>query len=621
MQRRPLHTSLCLLLMAPLFMLNTASAQKFVAFVDRNKVPVNQPFQVSFQLENAQSRQIEFPDFEPLQVVAGPNSSSSMQIVNGQVSQTMSYSFYLRGAKEGKFTIGKATIKVGDKTLATEPISVEIVAGAANPQGGNNQTQNVATNQQNTGSDGVSPDLMRQIRENVFVRAIPSKSNVMQGEQFSVTFKLYMGATISGLNLVESPSFKSFWVEEINTENAQPKAEIYNGKRFNVATIKKVILFPQRSGKLTIDKMKLEANIKVRGPRRRSQSIFDSFFETYQDVPFEFSSSPVSVNVKALPSAGRPADFSGAVGSYTLDVTLDKNETETGEPVTMKVNLKGKGNIKTLETPKLDFPPDFEVYDPQVADKFSKSGGVISGSKTFDFLIIPRNPGNYKLPQVSWSYYDLAKGRYVSLQSDSYNLQVSGEAQEASNAPLVTQKEDIELIGQDIRYIMTEGASLQAKGESFIDGGLFWLLYLLPFVGFAGLWWLKQRSDTLAADVAGTRSRKANKVAEKRLSKARKFQQENEEGAFYKEISQVVWGYLADKLALGQSSLSRQNIKELLTQRGISQATIDRITGLLDTSEMALFAPASAKGGMSQLMDETTQLITDLESEWKQVVA
>ncbi|MEM9936088.1 MAG: BatD family protein [Bacteroidota bacterium] len=612
---------ICLLLLAPLFLLSEVSAQKFVAFVDRNKVPVNQPFQVSFQLENAQSRQIEFPDFDPLQVVAGPNSSSSMQIVNGQVSQTMSYSFYLRGVQEGKHTIGKATIKVGDKTLATEPISVEIVAAAAAPSGGSQQGQGQSVASQQKDTEGISPDLMRQIRENVFVRAIPSKSSVLQGEQLSVTFKLYMGATISGLNLVESPSFKSFWVEEINTDNAQPKPEIYNGKRFNVATIKKVILFPQRSGKLTIDKMKLEANIKVRGPRRRSQSIFDSFFETYQDVPFEFSSTPISINVKALPTSGRPADFSGAVGAYTLDVSLDKNETETGEPVTMKVSLKGKGNIKTLETPQLDFPPDFEVYDPQVADKFSKSGGVISGSKTFDFLIIPRNPGNYKLPQVNWSYYDLAKGRYMTLSSDSYTLQVSGEAQEASNAPLVTQKEDIELIGQDIRYIMTEGTILQRKGESFIDGGLFWLLYLLPFVGFVGLWFFKQRTDTLAADVAGTRSRKANKVAEKRLSQARKFQQQNEEGAFYKEISQVVWGYLADKLALGQSALSRQNIKELLTERGITQATIERITNLLDTAEMALFAPASARGGMNQLLEDTSQLITELENEWKQVVA
>ena len=592
-------------------------AQKFVAFANKNKVSNGEVFQVSFRLENAKASNINYPKFEGFDVRGGPNTSQSMQIVNGQVSQSVTYSFYLRPKKMGKITIGPASTTINGETLTSNSVTIEVVAGNS---GGQANPGNPSVTQTPRNQEKPSADLMKEIRESVFIRAIPSKTSVFQGEQFSVTYKLYTRASLADLSLSSSPAYKDFWVENLDVGQTQYKQEVYNGVNYNTAIIKKVILFPQRSGKLAVDPIELEAQVRVKvQSQRRRKSIFDDFFDdpffgSFKDVPFTFSSRTLNITVKPLPGNGKPASFTGIVGKFSLDVSLDQNETETGEPVTMKVLYQGTGNIKTLPEPQLDFPPDFEVWDAKVSDNTSTRNGLVSGKKSFDYLIIPRNPGEYKLPVIEFVSFDPDRGRYVTRSSESYTLKVSGEPQQMSqNIAGGMGKEDIELIGEDIRFIQTLPGTWERRGSSFWGSAVFWSLIAAPFLLFTLLLYGKQRQEQLASDVAGTRSRKATKVAKKRLSKAQGFLKSKDERAFYNEISQVMWGYLGDKFNLETADMSRDVIQEKLQEREVPEELITRAKDVLDTSEMALFAPSSNGTHMADAYTAAEQLITDLE--------
>jgi len=585
----------------------TLRGQNFTASVSKTTLALNDILEVYFRIENGQSRDIQYPSFEGFQIVGGPNASTSMQIVNGQVSQSNTYSFYLQPKSEGTFTIGPATAKINGKTYTTKPIQVKVVKAAAHAPSESGETAN-----------GASADIMEEIRKNVFLRTLASKTTVYQGEPITLTYKLYTRAQMSNPYLTESPSYKGFWVEELEV-NDPPKTEVYNGLDYRTNVIKRVILFPQQSGKLRVEPIELETNVRVmvQSQNRRRRSIFDDFFGQYQDVPYTFASNPLNIEVKPLP-AGRPAGFSGAVGDFQLDVSLDKTATETGEPVTMKVKISGAGNFKMLSPPALEFPPDFDVFDPSTDERVARTAAGLKGYISYDYLIVPRNPGEYKLPVVQFSYFDPAKGRYITRSSDEFVLRVTGEARQSSAALTHINKEDIELIGEDIRYLKSDMGSLEDRGSSFVRTPLFWLLYLLPFGLFALLWVVKQRRDKQLQDVAGMRSRKAQKLAKKRLAQALVHKNEQNEQAFYDEIVRAIWGYLADKLNIGQSELLREHIRARLADRGIAPEIIERCMSLLDKCEMALFAPSASEGGMDQTYQEAMQLIVDMEAPLKE---
>ncbi len=601
-------------LFVPFLIISQVCAQNFTAFANKTQVGVGEVFQVSFRLEDGQGTNIEYPSFENFDVVGGPNSSQSMQIINGQVSQSFTYSFYLRGSQIGTFTIGSATITVKGKQLRTDPLKIEVVKSSSGSTGRSTVPDNTATDESN-----LSQDLMEQIRENVFVRAIPSKTSVYQGEQFSVTYKLYRRASLADLSLASSPVYKNFWVEDIEIGQPQSREEVYQGTNYSTAVIKKAILFPQRSGVLTVDPIELEAQVRVRVQNRRQRNVFEDFFDdpffgSFRDIPYKFSSSSIPVTVKPLPVSGKPPSFDGVVGKYELSATLDKTETETGEPVTLKVVYKGAGNIKTIPEPQLDFPPDFEIYDPKTSDNTSLAGGFVSGSKTFEYLIVPRNPGDYKLPLVTFGYFDPSKGQYVTLNSEEYVLTVTGEPRQTTVNTTTLGKEDIELIGEDIRYIQTDDVTWQKTGKTFLQSWVFFFLLAAPFIIFALLLYKRRWDEHERKDVAGTRSRKATKVAKKRLAEAQSCLNKTDEKGFYREISNALWGYLGDKFNLGKSELSRDRIKDRLSDKNVPKDLINRVTDILDKSEMALFAPSSNGTSMKESFQTAEKLIMDLEN-------
>jgi len=581
--------------------------QEFSAFVSKQKVPLGEVFQVTFELKDVQGSTPAFPDFSDFQVRGGPNFQRSVQMINGQVSQSVSYTFYLQGTRTGTFTIGSASTAVDGKTLRTEPVKVDIIpARSGGSSGAQAQRNDEASRNQN---------IEKQLEEAVFMRAIVSDRKVYQGEQFTVSYKLYERVQTFDLRPEGNPSYEGFWVENIDIRNPPPRMEKVNGKDYRTYVIKKDILFAQRPGKLTIDPLKLSCVVRVQSAPQPRRSIFDSFFGQYENYKYSFASAPVTIDVKPLPT-GRPASFSGVVGDLDLDVSLDTTAVETGEPFTLRVNLSGRGNIKKLQEPQLQFPPDFEVYDPNVSESISRSGGVLSGRRGYEYLIIPRNPGEYRLPPVQYSFFNPQTGRYETLSSPEFTVQVTGDPQQMSSSTTPTiagEKTDLALLGQDIRFIHPGSGDLKPKGSTFLLSWQFWLLYLIPVLAILSLWLVKRRQMQDRRDVAGARRRKAAKMAKKRLGAAQQHLQAGKEKAFYDEVVRAMWGYLGNKFNLGQSEMSRERAAQLLRERGAEDPLIARLNALIDTCEMALFAPSAAPGGMQGTYDQAVELIADLE--------
>ena len=596
-----------------------AWGQSFRAVVNKRQVSLGETVQVFFEINNLPEGQIAYPNLEEdFQILGGPNRSQQVSIVNNQVSQTTSWYFYLTPKKAGTYLIGSATYKTPDKTFRTSPLKIEVSKGNKAPNNPATARPNNARSNPNAGID--EANINQQLKDLIFIKAFPSKRKVYQGEQLTVTYKLYVkrGVRVRDISPTTAPKYNGFWVEELETGNAQLRPDEYNGEAFDAAVVKKVILFPQKSGTLSIDPFGLESVVQVRVNSRRSQSIFDSFFPSYQNVPFSFASNTIKLEVEPLPRIGRPADFKGVVGTFKLDVSLDSTEAETGEAITLRVKINGKGNLQSVREPVLDFPPDFDVYDAQVSDKISRNSGLVSGSKSFDYLIIPRNPGQFKLPRVRFSYFDIAKGEYVTLRGPELDLTVTGEPQAGSPSsanPSVGTKEDLALMNQEIRFIQTDPGKLRPIKERFAGSGWFFAMYLLPFLTFGFLFFYKRKKDAAAADIAGTRMRKANKVATKRLKAADKLRQDQDAKGFYDEVVRAFWGYLGDKLRLSPSALSRENISEALQAKQVNENLIGQLSKILDTCEMALFSPLAQDKLMDSTYEQSVALITQMEKE------
>jgi hypothetical protein len=593
-----------------------AFGQQFSASVSKKRVAVNEPFRLNFRIDNGQG-QVKYPSFDGLQIVGGPNTSQSMQFVNGQMSQSVTYSFVARARKEGKLTIGAASVSIQGKTYRTEPIEMEVVAAAAGNTAGTNQAPaNSGANQGNTPSPDAN--LQKQLADNVFLRAYVSKRNVFLGEQLTVTYKLFTRASIVDLRESSSPSFAGFWVENLDVGNIQFANEVLDGVTYRTAVVRKAVLIPQRAGQLKLDPYTLETKVRVTvSPSNRRGSIFDSFFSRYQDTPFDVSAPPVTIEVKPLPASGRPAAFANAVGKYDFEVSLDKTEVETGNPITLKVQISGEGNLKSIDPPAWELSNDFEVYDPKIDQRISTSGGRVRGQKSFDYLIIPQNPGTFTLPVMEFASFNPQTEQYQLKKSPEFTIQVSGEALAPRNGGGPVNRENVELLNEDINYIRTAQSGLRERGASFWGSALFWLLLILPFASFIALWQWKKKKEAEASDVLGTRMKKATKLARKRLTAVKSLIASSEDKAFYDELSRTLWGFLSDKLALSPSALDRDTVRNQLTQKGVTAERVDQLEKMLDDCEMALFAPVAVEGGKAGMYEQAVQLISDLEEEIK----
>ncbi len=588
----------------------------FSASVSKSKVATNERFQLVFTLANGGSfKDFKAPSFSDFIIAGGPSQSNNFQSINGQVTQSVSYSYVLQPRNAGKFTIGSASVKVGDKTLTSQPVVVEVYDKPV--------TNSTAPNDQNTSSGDV--DINSYLSQNVFIKTEVTDQEIYKGEDITVTMKVCVkrNSSIYGykiLQAVQTPKYDGFYVNDIQLQDQQTTTETINGEQYDVSLVKKTILTAQKSGTLEIDPIVLDAvfGVKVQKQKKKSgdpfQDMFDDFFSDpfnsgNKEVRYSISSRPVKIKVNDLPP-NPPADFNGAVGKFTMKTELNNATTKTDEPLTYRVTISGNGNLSLFEAPDLSLPPGWETYDP----KMNESGG----SKIFEYLLIPRSPGDFTIPAHAWSYFDPAKKQYVRLSSESYNVHVDkGEGYNAATNNYGINKEDVEMLAKDIRYINKHEPSFVKNASPFFGTPAFYILFILPVLSGAGIFIFTQRKRKLEGDVRGMKNKRANAVAKKRLSKASGFVKTNDAKSFYNETIRAFWGYLGDKLSIEQSELSKETIHGHLVSKAVQAATIHEVVEILNTCELALFAPNMVNSSLQQIYDQATSLIEKLENEIK----
>lgn len=581
-----------------------AAAQSFTATVTKSSVVVGEQFQVTFTIEG-NAKNFSPPPWGDFSVLGGPYQSNQTSWVNGNVSQSTGLTYLIQAKKEGKLMIGAATVESNGKKLTSNSLTINAVKNSAQVQGSD----------QSSDENGVSA-------KNVFLKAIIDKTNVYRGEAITVTYKLYFNVNVYNYALEKAPSFTGFFNQDIKMPD-QPVIynENINGIQYKVASLKKVVLFPQQSGNLAIDEMKGECIARVQVKRKRSSNDpFDVFNDPFfgggvQDIKVAIKTQAVKIVVKDFP-ANAPESFKGAVGRYTMDVHLDKNETKANDAVNLKVKISGKGNLKLLENPTVNLPPQIETYDPKVNENIAINEGGTSGSKTFEYLMIPRNEGNYEIPSIDFTYFDLDKKSYVTLNSGKINLKV-GKG-DGNTATLVEansiSKADVAVLGKDIRFIKTNAVVFSDSNELFYGSPLFYFLLLSPFLVLGGAFIYAQKLNSLNSNAALVKSKGATKLAKKRLALAKKFMIENKTNEFYEETYKALNGYLSDRLAIPFADLTKESASAKLFTRKVGGDTVSKLVSTLDMCEFARFAPAAANAPQT-IYNDAVSIITKIESE------
>lgn len=597
--------SYCSLLLAALLFLypHFSSAQKFTASVNKNRVAVGEAFQVSFSL-NTNGGNFSPPSFADFDVYSGPNQSSSMQYINGSMSQSITLSYVIAAKKEGKLTIGSAVIVADGKRLESNPVTVEVVKGAAGQgtQGQQNAGQNPST---------------RANGEDLFARIFVSKSKAYQGEQISVTYKIYTRLNVVSIQDEGLPDLNSFWFQRLSQTNYNVSQENIDGVGYKVIEVAKVFAFAQRSGTIEIGPVNAKCVVRQRSGRG-PQSIFDQFFGGgYEDVFAYAKSRPVKIEILPLPDHGKPADFSGAVGNFSFKATVAKDKIKTNDAINLNLTISGKGNLKFIDPVKINFPDNFEIYDPKTTDNIGISANGVSGSKNFEYLVIPRKEGIYKLEPVNFSYFDPERKTYITLPSPEFNLTIEKgtEKEGAAGAQLITSaaKEEIKQLNTDIRYIKTTGVHFALKGNYFFGSEMFYAGLATPLLAFISFIFLRRRYISYSSNTILVKNRKANKVAKKRLKTAEQHIQAKEKEKFYDEIFRALYGYLSDKLNIPVADLSKEKITHSLKERKLSDNLNQKLISTLDNCEFARYAPAAVSDDLGRIYEDTTDLIAQME--------
>lgn len=585
------------------------------------QVVIGKPFQFTLSV-NQRSRDLRAPEFTDFDVLSGPYSStsSSTSFVNGRRTSSFeqTYTYMLMAQRTGSFTIGPATVKVDGEQVQSNGVRIEVLPEDQQPS--NSGAVQQSEGRSNSASGQVAE---RSNTENLFVRTIASKTRVHEQEALLITYKLYFAnVDVTQLtNNTKIPEFTGFLKQDIEQGEIQTELEHYNGRNYQTAVIYRTVLYPQHSGVITIDPAKFEVVLRVQ-TQQRARSIFDDFFGSYTNVTKMLTAPSVTIQVAALPS-GKPAGFSGGVGKFTMTPSISQTELQANEAVTIKIDITGAGNMKLLKTPAIDWPEGFEPYDPKVTNNFKTTTAGVSGTKSIEYLAIPRSAGEYTIPAIKFSYFDIDEKAYKTLSTPEYTIHVKRGAGENSSPNLssgegavvsYTHKEDIKQLGTDIRYIDTKPLQITNHQSQITNTSFIWLWYVIPLIIAIILLIVLRKQIREAADINRVRYKRANKVAQKRLKAAAAALKVNDKDAFYAAIEQAAWTYLSDRLSIPTADLNKENITSILAQKGVSEALIKDVRDVLSTAEFARYAP-STDHAMNDLYTATTNLINNLEDQ------
>ena len=572
-------------------------------------VVVGDQFRLSYTVTTQKVKDFRAPSIKGFDVLMGPSRSqqSSTQIVNGNVTSTSSitFTYILMANTAGEYTIGGASIVADGNQMVSNSVKIKVLPQDQNSNGGQG-----GSSAHSSGTSVSDQDL--------FITATASKTNVFEQEAFVLTYKIYTRESNLQLNNAKLPDFKGFHSQEIEmTTNARWTPEHYRGRNYYTTVYRQFVLFPQQSGKLYIDPAQFQMTI---GKPVQSDDPFDAFFNggsNVIEIKKSIATPKIAINVSPLPT-GKPADFSGGVGEFTVSSSINSKELKTNDAITIKLVISGTGNLKLISNPEIKFPEDFEVYDPKVDNQVRLTREGLTGNRVIEYLAIPRHAGTYKIPGVSFSYFDIRSKSYKTLKTEEYVVNIE---KGAGNADQVianfTNKEDLKVLGEDIRYIKQNEVTLQPKGSFFYGSMSYWLFYIIPALAFIIFFIIYRKQAAENANVAKVRTKKANKVATKRMKLAGKLLSENKKDAFYDEVLKALWGYISDKLNIPVSRLSKDNIEEKLRNHGVSEELIKDFLNALNDCEFARFAPGDESQAMDKVYASSIEVISKMENSIK----
>jgi len=578
------------------------------AVVDRTTVAVNQQLMLTIELSGEGANKVDYPappdlgDY--LKLAGSGGNSQNIQFINGRMSVTKSQVYFYIAAMEGTCTIPSIKISYKNNEAASEPVTITVINSGA--------PATPATPAPTPGSEV-------DTGEDLFIKAIPAKRTVYQNEPVVVSFRIYKSAKVNLTNygINKLPESVGFWAEEIEIGNQPPVwEETINGKKFVLADIKKTILFPASPGKKTIGSLGIDCNIRV-STQKRSNDIFDSFFDDpffSRTVRKSIFSQPLEINVLPLPLEGKPANFSGCVGRFDMDAAMDKSHVKTNEAVTLRIKIAGTGNIKIIPKPDLVIPADFQQYDPKTTENIVRNNDGVSGNKTFEYVLVPRFPGEQRIRPVEFSYFDPYGKVYKTLTTPEFVLTVEKGSDELVSMGSGLSKEEVRLVGQDIRFIKLTTRNLIPGSFKFYNQFLFFAAILLPLLALAGAVGYNRHLTKLSANVAYARSRRANTMAMKKLARAKSLLDENTQKEFFAEISHALLGFAADKLNLAQAGIISDELEELLKKRQLDDSLIQEYKELLQVCDFQRFAPADmSREQMQDMFKKAKEAIINLE--------
>lgn len=566
-----------------------------------------------FTVNSQDIKDFRAPSIKGFDVLMGPSRSqqSSIQIINGKRTSNSStaFTYILLAGSPGTYTIPAASVEVNGEKVFSNAISIKVLPqDQTSGNSGNNGGGSASSSRSQAAGSRISAN-------DLFITATASKTTVHEQEAILLTYKVYTVVNLRQL-YGKMPDLKGFHTQEV--ELPQQKTftlEHYKGRNYNTTVWSQYVLFPQQTGKLEIPSITFDG---VVAQQTVSDDPFDAFFNGggYVEVKKKITTPKVVINVQPLPA--KPAGFSGAVGEFKLASSINATDVKTNDAVTIKLTLSGTGNMKLIGTPEVKFPQDFEIYDPKVTDDYKLTNSGLTGTKTFEYLAIPRHAGNFTIPAVEFTYFDLKSNSYKTLKTEAYNLKV---AKGQGNADQVisdfTNKESVKMLGKDIRFIKLGDSSLRPKGDFFFGTVGYYLCYLIPlllFVVFAVIYRQKALEN---ANVAKVKTKKANKVATRRMKLAGKLLAENKKNEFYDEVLKALWGYISDKLSIPVSQLSKDNIEAELTNYGVQEVLIAEFIGVLNECEYARYAPGNENEAMDKVYSASVEVISKMENSIK----
>ena len=546
-----------------------AQTPKLVASVSKNKLGLNQRVKIQFTINKQGADNFQAPNFKNFQIVSGPSQSISQSWVNGSASFSQSYNYIIKPLKKGEFLIPAASIKLNNKILTSKPVKVIVLDPVDIPK------------------DPNDPNYIAQ--QNVHLVAEISKSSPYVGEGIYVEYRLYVSQNISvrDFSYTDSPQYNGFWNQDIKIRGLTTQNGTYNGEQYRYVVLQKALLIPTKSGKLTIDPIEMDIVIGV--PTGRGDFFGNSIVK---NITKSFASAKKFIRSKELPIEGKPESFNGAVGDFNFIVSSSKNILKSNETATVSVKVTGNGNLKLFELPEIKTPSELEVFTPEQKEKINVTSRGIRGSVTKNYTIVPQFKGKYKVPSTEFSYFDLKEKKYVRLTSEDIFVDVLEGKELVTDSDLASNaKKDIVVTGANFRYIQTSSAFSLANESDFYTSKFYYLILILPLLFIPIGIVIAKRNEARSNDVLGNKLRKADRLAKKYLSEAKK--QLGTKEAFYVALEKALHNYLKAKLRIETSDISKEKITELLKRKSVNESTIRSFIEVFNSCDMARYSPVS----------------------------